>query len=202
MTSCFVWFLLDRPSPSSWNKIINYVQAPDSTISLYRNISGFTGEPFRKIGWKVFQNFVRAPQRKMHKSANPNLKNPAANSNPKMIRWCTFFFGQKLQISHLVHTCCHTNAQVSYRMAFPRFVWLFLGACRVSLSSETGIQYNVLSFYIEARGQNAWNHSKNLYIFLKNGSTGSAGNLTGFGKLSIRMLLFVYVFTAVRHATN
>jgi hypothetical protein len=152
MRPCFVWFLLDRPSPSSWNKIINYVQAPDSTIPLYRNISGFTGEPFRKIGWKVFQNFVRAPQRKMHKSANPNLKNPAANSKPKMIRWCTFFLGQKLQISHLVHTCCHTNAQVSYRMAFPRFVWLFLGACRVSLSSETGIQYDVLSFYIEARG--------------------------------------------------
>ena len=170
MTPCFVWFLLDRPSPSSWNKIINYVQAPDSTISLYRNISGFTGEPFRKIGWKVFQNFVRAPQRKMHKSANPNLKNPAANSNPKMIRWCTFFSGRSCRFPILyIRAATQMLKSVIEWPSHGLFgcFWEHVGFHWI-LKQEFSIMF--YHFILRHGGQNAWNHSKIYIYFLKTGA--------------------------------
>ena len=99
-----VWFHSERSSTSLWNEITKWrgMYKNATAQSLYTDIfpeshgkvSGRYERESISQNWRTLGPGTGTPK-KIYKSANPNLKNPATDSKPKKIR-CCMFFGAKV----------------------------------------------------------------------------------------------------------
>ena len=134
------WFHLDRSSTPLLKKdeggtnaqLYNPSKISDISPESQKTVQEDWVQSVSESGIKCFRigsDLAQAPGRKMYKSANPNLKNPATNSKPKKIRCCMFFGAEVANFLSSKDLLPYTSCSLFLnQMTFQQFVCLFLGA--------------------------------------------------------------------------
>lgn len=153
-----VWFHSERSSTSLWHEITKWRSVyknataqslcTDIFLESHGKVSGRYERESASQNWRTLGPGTGTPK-KIYKSGNPNLKNPATDSKPKKIRCCMFFGAKVANFLFSTHSPLIFYSPIKWHSNS-------LFAC-----------FRDLSGFIELKMRNDWQNasSKSMYKF-------------------------------------